>query len=251
MAALLRAELAHTGEPGARAREAARLVADWNRYLAVDVDWLSAPDALEHGRDLEARLAALQGPAARAPDRHRTAAHRTGSVLGMPTVGELSDLIDAFSFQVGVLTAAFNDCADWQAKDPTTYAQWQKDFQSAVTQFGSAWDQAHAVLEGVPQAVWNIWPAGDTWDVVLQTKHLFADLDRRMRAAGVCTSPDYSLTPQPKHSDLDLKAFNFSGDVVQGVQKGLGALQHTASSPVPWLALGAILALFLLSKFGK
>ncbi len=251
MAALLRAELAGDKAHRGRAREAATLVADWNRYLAAEVDWLSAPDALEHGLDLEARLAGLQGPGGPRHGAHNRGPHRTGSVLGMPTVGELSDLLDAFSYQVGILTAAFNDCGDWQTKDPTTYAQWQKDFQSAITQFGSAWDQAHARITSVPQAAWSFWPAGDAWDNVLGTKHLFTDLDRRMRAAGICAPPDYSLMPQPKSSDLDLKAYNFSGAVLQGVRSGVNALGNAVSSPVPWIAIGAVLAILIAWKLGK
>jgi hypothetical protein len=86
------------------------------------------------------------------------------------------------------------------------------------------------------------------WDDVVATVHTFTGLDRTMRAAGVCAAPTYPNMPQPTRSDLDLKAFNLSGQALQGIQQGAREVVRTVSSPVPWLALGGALAVVLIAK---
>jgi hypothetical protein len=251
--ALHQTELA--GQPlagSARGREARDLMHAWNAYVARPADWVSAPQELEHGRDLEARLAVLQGDARGAS----SSLHQTGTIAGLWTVGELADLLDALSYTVGVVTAAWNDCeTQWRAADPAGAAAWKADFDQGIAQFGKAWDEAHAIVSLLPDwmpiadAIPGLVKSAATvaWDDVVATVHTFTGLDRTMRAAGVCAAPTYPNMPQPTRSDLDLKAFNLTGGALQGIQKGAREVAKTVASPVPWLALGGVLALVLVA----
>ena len=242
----LHRELATGWATPARAREIATLIHDWNDYAKRPSDWLTAPDELEIGCDLEARIVTLQGAP---PDGkgHVTGphAHRAGELFGMHTVGDLSDLRDALSYEVGMLTAAYNECAaSWQAADAATHDPWKKDFDAAQTQFGSGWNQAQAII-GAGASVMSLPYPGvdDAWNALTATVRVFSDLDRRMRAAGMCNPPDYKDMPQPKHGDLDLSLYNFSGSILKGVQKGAEAVGTIAKSAVPWVLVAGALAL--------
>ena len=241
----LHVELGGDSRSTPREREIAALIGDWNHWLAHPTDWLTAPDVLEMGRDIEARIATLQGPP---PDRGLLTGphpHRAGEVLGMHTVGEMSDLRDALAYEVGQLTAAYNACADsWKAADAATNDAWKADFDAALAQFGRAYDQVQAILNA-PLALMAFPYIGveDAWNALTATIHAFTDLDRRLRVAGVCTPPDYKDMPQPQHSDLDLKVYNFSGSVLKGVQKGAQAVGGAVQSTVPWVVVGGCLLL--------
>jgi hypothetical protein len=208
--------------------------------------------------DLEARLAALQGDMGDTRTR-TTAPHRTGEILGMHTIGELSDLLDALSYTVGQLTAAYNECADaWKAADAASHDAWKADFDKGLARFGTAWDEAHALLwlpdlTPIVDILPGVLPSAATkaWKDVTSTIHTFTELDRRMRAAGICSSPTYKDMPQPTRSDVDLKAYNLSGDVLAGIKKGVRAVGEAATSPVPWLAAGGILALLLVAALRR
>jgi hypothetical protein len=228
-----------------RAHEAHSLIHAWNEYLCRPVDWLNAPDELQHGLDLEARLAMLQGDGLRRDPLR----HRAGELLGFNTVGELSDLRDALSYTVGQLTAAYNECADyWKSADATSHDGWKADFDRALQRFGQDWDSADTVLKNLPD--WA--PIGDTtWNAIASDIHAFTDLDRRMRAAGLCTAPTYANMPQPSHSDIDLKAFNLSGDVLSGVKQGVQSAAAALRSPVPWIALGGLAAVVVLTQLRR
>jgi hypothetical protein len=228
-----------------RAHEASALVDAWSEYLSRPVDWLNAPAELEHGLDLEARLAMLQGDGG--PFGH--ARHRAGELLGMHTVGELSDLRDALSYTVGQLTAAYNDCAEqWKAADASSHDAWKADFDQAIQRFGKDWDSADTLIEYLPD--WA--PIGDeTWNAIVSDIHAFTGLDRRIRTAGICTGPTYPNMPQPSHSDIDLKLFNLSGDILSGVKEGAHAAAEALTSPVPWIALGGLLAIVVIAQLRR
>jgi hypothetical protein len=208
---------------------------------------------LELGFDLETRLALLQGDSAHSEN----GPHRTGEVLGMHTVGELSDLRDALSYTVGQLTAAYNGCAEhWKATDPASHDPWKADFDAGLQRFGQDWDTADTVIRMFPDwvpigdAIPGVVPsvASSAWSDILADIHTFTDLDRRMRAAGVCAVPTYANMPQPTHSDIDLKAYNLSGEVLAGVKRGAQAVAGAVTSPIPWVALGGLLAAILVIK---
>jgi hypothetical protein len=177
------------------------------------------------------------------------AQHRAGEMLGMHTVGELSDLRDALSYTVGQLTAAYNDCGEqWKVADASSHDAWKADFDQAIQRFGKDWDSADTLIKILPD--WS--PIGDeTWNAVVSDIHAFTDLDRRMRAAGICTGPTYRDMPQPLHSDIDLKAFNLSGEILSGVKKGAHAAAESLTSPVPWVALGGLLAIVLIAQLRR
>jgi hypothetical protein len=243
--ALRAAEFKPGGGPeGHRAQGARTLLNDWNDFVTRPIDWLNAPAEFEHGRDLEARLATLQGDAAPL----RAASHRVGEVLGMHTFGELSDLRDALSYTVGQLTAAYNDCAaQWRAADPATHDAWKNDFDAALKSFGSDWDAAGLAIGTFPSwlpfadAIPGVVPSASSaaWDAIVNDMHTFGDLDRRMRAAGICTAPTYADMPQPTHSDLDLNIYNWLGNA--GI-KGKVITPQMGSDGLPWV-VGGLLAI--------
>jgi hypothetical protein len=255
--ALHGAELEPEAVPASpRALEALDLIHAWNAYFSRPADWLNAPTELEQGFELEARLAMLQGDHVHADGGH----HRAGEVLGMHTVGELSDLRDALSYTVGQLTAAYNECAElWKAADAESHDPWKADFDAALQRFGRDWDAADLIIKTLPDwlpfsdAIPGVLPsaASSAWTAIVSDIHEFTDLDRRVRLARVCTGPTYANMPQPTHSDLDLKLFNLSGDILSGVKEGAHSALSAITSPVPWIALGGLLAIVLVSQLRR
>jgi len=57
--------------------------------------------------------------------------------------------------------------------------------------------------------------------------------------------------PQPTRSDIDLKLFNFTGEVLQGLKKGGHAMVHALQSPVPWVLVGGALALLISAQLRR
>ena len=222
-----------------RSPEAEALARQWSDYASRRASWASAPADLERGRDMEARLALLQGPHAR-----RVGAHAVGSILGFWSVGELHDLLAAKAYEVTQINAAASACAPaWAAADPASYGRWAGDLYDANQAFAKAQKSAQQVLDFVPQAMWSFTPAGSAWDGVIQASHPFNDLNRRMLQDGRCAPADFSKTPQPTASDLDLKVFQATDVATKKIEGAASSVTSAVSSRGNWFALGALLTL--------
>jgi hypothetical protein len=222
-----------------RSPEAGALAHRWSEYCAHRATWATAPAELELGHDLEAQLALLQGPGTR-----RGKIHAVGSILGFWSVGELHDLLAAKAYEVTQINAAANACApSWAAADPVSYGKWAGDLYDANQAFAKAQTNAQQVLDLVPQAMWSFTPAGSAWDEVIQASHPFNDLSLRMVQQGRCAPADFSKTPQPTASDLDLKIFQATDVATKKIEGAASSVSSAVSSRGNWFALGALLAL--------
>jgi hypothetical protein len=222
-----------------RSPEAEALARRWSDYCAHQATWATAPGELELGRDLEAQLALLQGPGMRG-----SGSHAVGSILGFWSVGELHDLLAAKAYEVTQINAAANACApSWAATDPVGYGKWAGDLYDANQAFAKAQTNAQRVLDFVPQAMWSFTPTGSAWDEVIQAAHPFNDLSLRMVQEGHCAPPDFSKTPQPTASDLDLKIFQATDVATKKIESAASSVSSAVKSRGNWFALGALLAL--------
>jgi hypothetical protein len=211
--ALLLKEDLSAKTPTPHGREAAALVAEWSEYMAHEVDWLSAPDALEHGRDLEARLAALQGPRPTAADRaHNTGPHQVSvgsSFLRFVTPSDAADYkkqIDA------IVRAVDRDVGQCSTLDDPTRLAWG-DFRDSWVSFMNhepGWLDAAAQMDRAEEF------ASQThdWQVRLQA-----------RACGQSAPP----IKQPEET---------SGQVLSTVKTGLVVAGVVAAAIVIRSALG-------------
>jgi hypothetical protein len=150
-------------ERGPRSSEADALLDAWGRYDRAPVDWLDAPRELEFGRDLEARLAWLQGPGTRPPSRATTGPGVTvGEVLGMHTVAELRDFVAAKQKEHDETNKAADlAAADWKAKDPDAAAKFVEDLAAANEKWDSASSAAQLTLRIIPDAIQSVTPIPD------------------------------------------------------------------------------------------
>lgn len=222
-----------------RSPEAEALARQWSDYIARRATWASAPEDLEHGRDLEARLALLQGPR-RATGRP----HAVGTILGAWTVGELHDLLAAKAYEVGQINAGATSCAAvWAAADPVGCGQWAGEFYDANQAFATAQKSAQQVLDFTPQAIWSITPAGLAWDQVINASHPFQALFNRMMESRHCSAPDFSQMPQPTASDLDLRVFKVTDVATKKIEGAATSVASAVSSRGNWFALGLAVAL--------
>ena len=222
-----------------RSPEAEDLARRWGEYVERRVTWASAPADLEDGRDLEARLAVLQGPG-----RSQARPHAVGTILGAWTIGELHDLLAAKKYEVGQINAAATSCAAaWAAADPTGYGQWAGELYDANQAFAAAQRSAQQVLDFALQAVWSFTPAGAAWDQVIEASHPFQGLYARMMQSGYCAAPDFSQMPQPTASDIDLKAFKLTDVATKKLEGAATSVTSAVSSRANWFALGLAVAL--------
>ena len=208
----------------------------WRAYCAEAVGWFDAPERLEEGLDLEAALALAQGPAG-APD---AGTHDTGTILGAWSVAELEDLIAAQRYQLGELDAA-KPCPAWAAADPQGYGAWAADVYDASQVMRMAIDNAQQVVDMTPEALRDVMPALAAWDHLIDAAKPFHDLAARFDKAGFCKWPDMGGMPQPKAKDLDLRAFNWTGDAMHEFE----AAADAAKTAVPWVGIAAVAALGL------
>jgi hypothetical protein len=222
-----------------RSPEAEELARRWGDYAVRRATWASAPADLEDGRDLEARLALLQGP-----QRASGRPHAVGTILGAWTIGELHDLLAAKAYEVGQINAVATSCAPaWAAADPTGYGQWAGELYDANQAFAVAQKSAQGVLDLAPQAIWSFTPAGLAWDQVIAASHPFQGLYARMTQSGQCAAPDFSRMPQPTASDLDLNVFKLADVATKKIEGAAASVTSAVSSRANWFALGLAVAL--------
>ena len=235
-----------------RSPEADAIARQWASYVARRATWASAPEELEQGRDLEARLRLLVAPPP-------AVQHTTGTIAGAWTMGELRDLVAAEVYQLQQL-ADVEGCPAWAAADPQGFGEWAARVYDARKELQASIDYANGILFVVPEAVMNITPTGATtfltigapnpWDRLIAAAHPFVDLLRQMNAAGFCKPPDMSGMPQPKAPDFDLKAYNWSGGALQSVANVASEVASTGRSALIAAAfgVGAVALLLLVRK---
>jgi hypothetical protein len=201
------------------------LARDWRDYERRGVDWLDAPRELEHGRDLEARLAWLQGPRSRQPrPRANTGPHAVGETLGYPSVAELKDLLAAKKKEVTEIRAAGAAAMPaWQAAAPELASAWARDMAAADRPFDRASADAQAVIDTVPGMLDEIpvmAPPGEdksVWDALVEASKPYQDLGLRLAAAGHAPAP-YTV-PQPKATDVDLHVYKAADRATQVIEE--------------------------------
>src|SRR5580704_18166702 len=130
---ILRAHASDAESSRAIEHELLSLLEEWRCYESSPVDWLTAPEELERGLHLEARLAWLQSASDPA-----TGAHRVGELLGMHTVADLKDLLASRRYVVEQLSTTASACTDWPARDPAAFAQWRARLDAANADFAKA-----------------------------------------------------------------------------------------------------------------
>ena len=247
--ARLRPAFAELARRGRRGPEAEALEGAWRVYEQAPVDWLDAPRELERGRDLEARLAWLQGPGASvATPRTNTGPTRVGEFLGMHTVRELRDFLaakakerDETSRQGAAALPA------WQKTDAPAAAAWASDLAAANAAFDHAASAAQLTIDLVPDALAGVTPipeppgmGASVWQGVLEASKPYPDLQARLRAAGAVLEP-YKV-PQPTAADPDLEAYKAADTSVRAVED---VAKATVSVALPVLAVGGLVLIAL------
>ncbi len=229
--------------------EASRLAAEGQAWCSGPrCGLLDAPAVLEHGRDLEARLAVFQG------GPHPRQSARTGEVLGMHTVAELADLVAAERYQLGQFLS-IQACPAWAAADPAGYGAWAADVFDTAAKLSAAIEAAQSIIDLTPAAVASVTPTRaitglvDLWQALVDAAHPFVDLARRFIAAGFCPFPDMRGMPQPKAPDLDLRAYVWSDAAAKKIED-VGAGMGSTGKGVLIGALAAV-ALFAFVKITR
>jgi hypothetical protein len=276
---LLGAELGAKSPATVRARELLDLVHAWNAYLARPVDWVNAPDELEHGFDLEARLAMLEG----AGQPVRTGEQPTGSPSSttMPIVVTPGDVL-AYrklwdSYVMGIARAALQAAGAWDAvakgqlpaMEPTHFPWWPN--RSVAATYA---DLERASSETI-ETLWNQFAGLSDLDIVVRAEGILRSFQDTVLQVGQYNAPriakEFPQLPLPEPPNFDLQAevighIEGLGILAKGVLHllGIGAsgalettlgagkrLVETVTSPVPWVAAGGILALLLLAAIRR
>ena len=250
MRARLAPAFASIGAGSAPGSERARVAAEGLAWCGgAPCGLLEAPAALEHGRDLEARLAVLQGGGA--PRGGRTSA---GEVLGMHTVAELADLLAAERYQLAQFDA-IKACPAWAEADPAGYGAWAADVFDASAKLAAAIETAQSVVDFTPAAIASVTPARaisgplDLWQSLLDAAHPFVDLCRRFMVAGFCPMPSMAGMPQPKAPDLDLRAYIWTDAAAKKIESAAGALGGTGKGIL--IGAACALGLFVFVKIAR
>ena len=199
------------------------LVDAWRAYESAPVDWLDAHLELERGKDLEARLAWMQGPRTRRPGRANTGPHAVGETFGMHTVAELRDLLAAKQKERDEVNKAGSLARpEWQAADAAAFAAWSRDLAAANDEFERARSDAQGVIDFVPGILDEaplVTPPGQTksvWDSVIEASKPYLGLTLRLTQAGHAPAP-YTV-PQPTAPDRDLQVYKAADRGVQGIE---------------------------------
>jgi hypothetical protein len=156
----------------------------------------------------------------------------------MHTVAELADLVAAERYQLAKFDA-IKACPAWAAADPQGYGAWAANLYDATEAMNKALSWAQGVVNGVPEAIRDVTPARlagfvtDPWGDVVAAAHPFVDLLVRYKEAGYCQMPDMSGMPHPKAPDLDLKAYNWTG-------QALDKLKEAPKSAAPYVVGGIV-----------
>jgi hypothetical protein len=222
---------AHADTTSPRAREIAALVDAWNAWLARPCDWLTAPDVLQMGCHIEARIATLQGPPAdgrphtTGPDRPQ----RAGQSGGIVTPGDVLAYRKTWDdYVMGTARAAAACAVAWQAlADGTTPSTPPNVSQFAIPpdqKTMSLWAQTQQQhSDGITES-WNMHADKPDWQVVVQAGDILQDFQRTVQRVGSFYQPqiakDCPAIELPKPPSFDLQS------QVIGRIEGLGILAH-------------------------
>lgn len=182
------------------------------------------------------------------------------TILGKHTVHELSDLWNAYGFELDRLQGAGENAAQaWMAAD-----------NAGAQAFATAYNAARAALETFADTVtgflsdigpsstptWDDWPAwsltqGDIFtELANAVGPLIAKADRLFRsapAAIAAQAPSYDGMPRPTAPDADLKAFQLTDTALKKVEQAA----TFATSSATMLALGIVLGIGLVVAIRK
>jgi hypothetical protein len=183
---------------------------------------------------------------------------RTGEILGIPTMGELRDLVAAEKYQLQQLSDV-EGCPAWASADPQGYGAWAADMHDAKATLLDAITFAESSYSLIPESLMNATPSNVAtvmlvgvqapWDRLKAAAHPFTALASRFLAAGFCPWPDMSGMPQPKAPDVDLKAFLWTDAATKKIEKAADAVLSTGGGIA--IGLGIALAFFVAVKIAK
>lgn len=164
------------------------------------------------------------------------------SIAGMPTVGELADLIKSYDYQVSQMRAAYADASPtWVQQDQAGFIAFTNDWQPANDAYDNARNNAQSLVNITPSLAMNVTPAGPDGAVYHALADTFAPFQGLYgRLTDFTGKPvDFSQNPQPTAPDVDLNAMNTSTKVLQtvGVPNSLiGMAPNPKGNPV-WNAV--------------
>jgi hypothetical protein len=148
-----------------------------------------------------------------------------GTVLGLPTFGELADLVAVQRFNLAQLDSV-RSCPAWAAKDPVGYGAWAASVYDATAAMNAVLTLAQGEMDLVPAGLRNVTPVAvaspftkSIWDQVLDAAQPFHALVATFVKESGCAWPSGS-PPQPTAPDFDLKVYQWTGKALQAVQFG-------------------------------
>jgi len=154
---------------------------------------------------------------------------RVGTVLGLPTYGELADLVAVQHFNLAQLDQAKSGCASWAEKDPLGYGAWAASVFDATAAMNKVLADAEAQIDLVPEGLRSVTPVAaplgvkNAWDQVLAAAEPFHALVTTYAQKSGCPWPA-GAPPQPTSPDFDLKAYQWTGKALSAIQFGGSAL---------------------------
>ncbi len=178
------------------------------------------------------------------------------TVFGVPTVGEVGDLLAAKDYQIAATEAAFGSIAsDWLNADPAGFSSFLVDWSAFLERYSAAAVPIRANIEGES----NLLPDPADWAAILEALSpgrpaitaptSFQGLVTRLMAAG--GKPDMSATPQPASTDLDLATLQGADATLKAGSKLVDAVANVASNAGSGFTVGLLAAAVLLLALRK
>lgn len=191
-----------------------------------------------------------------------------GSFIFWHSAHELSDLLNALTYQVGQITNAFNSAkAQWQANDSAGQQAWATQYQSALTAWTPIATECATFVQAIRmQAAGNVLAADWDWapaisntgidlfDALAKAFMPFEDLDRELRRSRTYPGPlpTYPDTPQPTAPDFSLAAYQVADSWKQKIEQFGAKTQSFMEKAAPWIAVTAVgLGIYAVYKIGS
>jgi hypothetical protein len=154
------------------------------------------------------------------------------TILGQHTAHELTDLLDAYDYQLGQLDAAGQRVsATWMAADDAGYLGWIADLASFKARYVPVAAKGRASAAAC--LLQDTGLVEDDWIACTVAFSPLNALDLRMRqapAAVAAQAPTYPANPQPTAPDADLGAFKAADVATRGID---AAVKAAGSSLMP------------------
>lgn len=173
-----------------------------------------------------------------------------GTVVTWHTAHELSDLLDALTYQEKQLTnAAAKGAPEWVNIEPKIMAAWYEAYQATEDQWQPIVSDAQQTVEDAKTRIggwdWNVTVSatfGDAFDAVTKAFAPFKDLDLQLRASKFPKQylPDYSATPKGNAPNFDASVYQIAANFGQQAKQFGQKVQSFMEGAAPWLALGGI-----------